>query len=197
MNKLKINRETGGWNTQSHHSVEKNILFWHVFLWLCFRPQSEQSFSLKSFVADVSVVFLRVSSVDPFQKQCLSCSLFKSKCTYYDATLSPDHHHVVLNCRGNATYNQSSNVTAVHSEVYKCDVMRFKLLKSRMFVNLTVQLLFWRFGSVPHTFMWLRRCEKDFFKPLNKCCILISLILRSQSWYSIFSELSQYITLIF
>ncbi|XP_029937129.1 inactive dipeptidyl peptidase 10-like [Myripristis murdjan] len=42
----------------------------------------------------------RVSTVDPFQRECLSCSLFKPQCTYYDAILSPDYHHVLLNCRG-------------------------------------------------------------------------------------------------
>uniref|UniRef100_A0A667ZRK7 Dipeptidyl peptidase like 10 n=1 Tax=Myripristis murdjan TaxID=586833 RepID=A0A667ZRK7_9TELE len=44
----------------------------------------------------------RVSTVDPFQRECLSCSLFKPQCTYYDAILSPDYHHVLLNCRGNS-----------------------------------------------------------------------------------------------
>ncbi|XP_037343583.2 inactive dipeptidyl peptidase 10-like [Pungitius pungitius] len=42
----------------------------------------------------------RVSTLDPFHKECLTCSLFKSKCTYYDTILSPDYQHVLLNCRG-------------------------------------------------------------------------------------------------
>ncbi|XP_041856908.1 inactive dipeptidyl peptidase 10-like [Melanotaenia boesemani] len=41
-----------------------------------------------------------LSSVDPSHKECLSCSLFKPNCTYYDAVLSPDYQHVLLNCRG-------------------------------------------------------------------------------------------------
>ncbi|XP_040913929.1 inactive dipeptidyl peptidase 10-like [Toxotes jaculatrix] len=39
-------------------------------------------------------------STDPVHKVCLTCSLFKSKCNYYDAILSPDYQHVLLNCRG-------------------------------------------------------------------------------------------------
>ncbi|XP_029385720.1 inactive dipeptidyl peptidase 10-like [Echeneis naucrates] len=42
----------------------------------------------------------RLSTVDHFEKECLTCSLFKSKCTYNDAVLSPDYQHVLLNCRG-------------------------------------------------------------------------------------------------
>ncbi|TMS06280.1 Inactive dipeptidyl peptidase 10, partial [Larimichthys crocea] len=42
----------------------------------------------------------RVSTVDPFHKECLTCSLFKLKCTYYDTILSPDYQHVLLNCKG-------------------------------------------------------------------------------------------------
>ncbi|KAF7662201.1 hypothetical protein LDENG_00242590 [Lucifuga dentata] len=42
----------------------------------------------------------RVSTVDPFQRECLTCSLFKPRCSYYDALLSPDYQHVLLSCRG-------------------------------------------------------------------------------------------------
>ncbi|MED6237194.1 hypothetical protein ATANTOWER_020576, partial [Ataeniobius toweri] len=41
----------------------------------------------------------RLSVVNPFHKECLSCSLFKPNCSFYDAVLSPDHQHVLLNCR--------------------------------------------------------------------------------------------------
>ncbi|KAM7407887.1 hypothetical protein PAMA_003580 [Pampus argenteus] len=40
-----------------------------------------------------------VSAVDPFQKRCLTCSLFTSQCSFYDAALSPNHQHVLLSCR--------------------------------------------------------------------------------------------------
>ncbi|KAM3862172.1 inactive dipeptidyl peptidase 10-like [Diretmus argenteus] len=42
----------------------------------------------------------RVFTVDPFHRECLTCSLFKAQCTYYDAIFSPDYQHVLLNCRG-------------------------------------------------------------------------------------------------
>uniref|UniRef100_UPI0037E8AFD8 inactive dipeptidyl peptidase 10-like n=1 Tax=Semicossyphus pulcher TaxID=241346 RepID=UPI0037E8AFD8 len=42
----------------------------------------------------------RVFTVDPFQKECLTCSLFKPKCTYYDTIISPSYQHMLLNCRG-------------------------------------------------------------------------------------------------
>ncbi|KAI3356568.1 hypothetical protein L3Q82_017769, partial [Scortum barcoo] len=55
------------------------------------------SFFLSSHIF---VFFLRVFTVDPFHKECLTCSLFKSRCTYYDAVLSPNYQHVLLSCRG-------------------------------------------------------------------------------------------------
>ncbi|XP_028292292.1 inactive dipeptidyl peptidase 10-like isoform X2 [Gouania willdenowi] len=42
----------------------------------------------------------RVSTIDPIHKECLTCSLFKSKCAFYDAVLSPSSQHVLLSCRG-------------------------------------------------------------------------------------------------
>ncbi|XP_046903379.1 LOW QUALITY PROTEIN: inactive dipeptidyl peptidase 10-like [Hypomesus transpacificus] len=42
----------------------------------------------------------RVSSVDPFHRDCLTCFLFKPQCSFYDAALSPDYQHVLLKCRG-------------------------------------------------------------------------------------------------
>ena len=42
----------------------------------------------------------RVSTVDPFHKECLSCALFKSKCSYYDASISPQYQNILLNGRG-------------------------------------------------------------------------------------------------
>uniref|UniRef100_A0A674A2P9 Inactive dipeptidyl peptidase 10-like n=1 Tax=Salmo trutta TaxID=8032 RepID=A0A674A2P9_SALTR len=49
-----------------------------------------------------SVVFsIRVSAMDPSQRECLTCSLFKPQCSYYDAAFSPDSQYVLLNCREN------------------------------------------------------------------------------------------------
>lgn len=59
----------------------------------------------------------RVSTVDPFRKECLTCSLFKSKCSFYDAILSPNYQHVVLNCRGNASLWQQHHNWAAHDRI--------------------------------------------------------------------------------
>ncbi|RXN38713.1 inactive dipeptidyl peptidase 10-like isoform X1 [Labeo rohita] len=42
----------------------------------------------------------RVSTVDPFHRECLSCSVFKPHCSFYEASVSPDRRAVLLNCRG-------------------------------------------------------------------------------------------------
>ncbi|KAK2849925.1 hypothetical protein Q7C36_008708 [Tachysurus vachellii] len=42
----------------------------------------------------------RVKTVDLFHRECLTCSLFKSHCSYYDAMLSPDLQTVLLHCAG-------------------------------------------------------------------------------------------------
>uniref|UniRef100_A0A8C2HB11 Uncharacterized protein n=1 Tax=Cyprinus carpio TaxID=7962 RepID=A0A8C2HB11_CYPCA len=41
-----------------------------------------------------------VSTVDPFHRKCLSCSVFKPHCSFYEASVSPDRQAVLLNCRG-------------------------------------------------------------------------------------------------
>ncbi|XP_016114551.1 inactive dipeptidyl peptidase 10-like isoform X1 [Sinocyclocheilus grahami] len=42
----------------------------------------------------------RVSTVEPFHRECLSCSVFKPHCSFYEASVSPDRRAVLLNCRG-------------------------------------------------------------------------------------------------
>uniref|UniRef100_A0AAX7ULM9 Dipeptidylpeptidase IV N-terminal domain-containing protein n=1 Tax=Astatotilapia calliptera TaxID=8154 RepID=A0AAX7ULM9_ASTCA len=58
----------------------------------------------------------RVSSVDPFHKECLTCSLFKSTCSYHDAVLSPTYQHVLLNCRGIACSNNTISKCFISSD---------------------------------------------------------------------------------
>uniref|UniRef100_A0A672P2M6 Inactive dipeptidyl peptidase 10-like n=1 Tax=Sinocyclocheilus grahami TaxID=75366 RepID=A0A672P2M6_SINGR len=41
-----------------------------------------------------------VSTVEPFHRECLSCSVFKPHCSFYEASVSPDRRAVLLNCRG-------------------------------------------------------------------------------------------------
>lgn len=77
----------------------------------------------------------RVSTVDPFRKECLTCSLFKSKCSFYDAILSPNYQHVVLNCRGDASSWRQHHNRAAHNQIDA----------AATFPNLI--LLFWSCGS--------------------------------------------------
>ncbi|XP_052462529.1 inactive dipeptidyl peptidase 10-like [Carassius gibelio] len=42
----------------------------------------------------------RVSTENPFHRKCLSCSVFKPHCSFYEALVSPDRQAVLLNCRG-------------------------------------------------------------------------------------------------
>uniref|UniRef100_A0A3P9GY88 Dipeptidyl-peptidase 10 (inactive) n=1 Tax=Oryzias latipes TaxID=8090 RepID=A0A3P9GY88_ORYLA len=42
----------------------------------------------------------RISTVNSLDKECLSCSLFRSNCTYFDAAFSSDCQQVLLTCRG-------------------------------------------------------------------------------------------------
>ncbi|XP_068184642.1 inactive dipeptidyl peptidase 10-like [Antennarius striatus] len=42
----------------------------------------------------------RVTALGPAHRACLTCSLFRGRCSFYDVTFSPDRHHVLLHCRG-------------------------------------------------------------------------------------------------
>ncbi|XP_036396627.1 inactive dipeptidyl peptidase 10-like [Megalops cyprinoides] len=42
----------------------------------------------------------RVSTADPFHHECLTCNLFRHKCTFYTVDISPSAQHVLLNCKG-------------------------------------------------------------------------------------------------
>ncbi|XP_068602718.1 inactive dipeptidyl peptidase 10-like [Brachionichthys hirsutus] len=42
----------------------------------------------------------RVSAAPPSRKVCLTCSLFRARCSFYDATVSPDRRLLLLHCRG-------------------------------------------------------------------------------------------------
>ncbi|XP_035250449.1 inactive dipeptidyl peptidase 10-like [Anguilla anguilla] len=42
----------------------------------------------------------RVSTVDPFHRECLTCNLNQHQCTFYSADFSPSTQHVLLNCKG-------------------------------------------------------------------------------------------------
>nr|XP_019955180.1 PREDICTED: inactive dipeptidyl peptidase 10-like [Paralichthys olivaceus] len=73
---------------------------WEVSQILAFDETTNSVYFLSTEGGSAQRQLYRVSTVDPVRKECLTCSLFKSKCTYYDAALSPDYRHVLLNCRG-------------------------------------------------------------------------------------------------
>ncbi|XP_040004697.1 inactive dipeptidyl peptidase 10-like [Xiphias gladius] len=73
---------------------------WEVSQILAYDETTNSLYFLSTEEGSTQRQMYRVSTVDPFYKECLTCTLFKSKCTYYDAVLSPNYQHVLLNCRG-------------------------------------------------------------------------------------------------
>ncbi|XP_039883381.1 inactive dipeptidyl peptidase 10-like isoform X1 [Simochromis diagramma] len=73
---------------------------WEVSQILAYDEGTNSVYYLSTETGATQHHLYRVSSVDPFHKECLTCSLFKSTCSYYDAVLSPTYQHVLLNCRG-------------------------------------------------------------------------------------------------
>ncbi|XP_026152292.1 inactive dipeptidyl peptidase 10-like [Mastacembelus armatus] len=73
---------------------------WEVCQILAYDENTNSVYFLSTEEGSTQRHLYRVSSVDLFHKECLTCSLFKSKCTYYDAVLSPNYKHVLLKCRG-------------------------------------------------------------------------------------------------
>nr|XP_020475860.1 inactive dipeptidyl peptidase 10-like isoform X1 [Monopterus albus] len=73
---------------------------WEVSQILAYAESTNLVYFLSTEEGSTQRQLYRVSTVDPFHKECLTCSLFKSMCTYYDATLSPSYQHVLLKCRG-------------------------------------------------------------------------------------------------
>ncbi|KAM6954818.1 inactive dipeptidyl peptidase 10-like [Lycodopsis pacificus] len=73
---------------------------WEVSRILAYDESTNSLYFLSTEEGSTQRQFYRVSTLDPFHKECLTCSLFKSQCTYYDTTLSPDYQHVLLHCRG-------------------------------------------------------------------------------------------------
>ncbi|XP_076603008.1 inactive dipeptidyl peptidase 10-like [Chaetodon auriga] len=73
---------------------------WEVTRILAYDESSSSVYFLSTEEGSTQRHLYRVSTVDPFHKACLTCSLFRSKCTFYDSVLSPDRQHVLLSCRG-------------------------------------------------------------------------------------------------
>uniref|UniRef100_A0A8C3AHJ8 Dipeptidyl-peptidase 10 (Non-functional) n=1 Tax=Cyclopterus lumpus TaxID=8103 RepID=A0A8C3AHJ8_CYCLU len=73
---------------------------WEVSQILAYDESTNSLYFLSTEEGSTQRQFYRVSTLDPFHKECLTCLLFKSKCTSYDAIVSPDDQHVLLSCRG-------------------------------------------------------------------------------------------------
>ncbi|XP_056145090.1 inactive dipeptidyl peptidase 10-like [Lampris incognitus] len=73
---------------------------WEVSRVLAYDQSTNSVYFLSTEEGSTQRQLYRVSTVDPFQRECLTCSLLKQQCTFYDAVLSPDNQHVLLNCRG-------------------------------------------------------------------------------------------------
>ncbi|KAK3542910.1 hypothetical protein QTP70_006533 [Hemibagrus guttatus] len=80
----------------------------------------------------------RVRTVDLLHRECLTCSLFKPHCSYYDAMLSPDLQSVLLRCAGpgipKTTVHQIANISSymtVDSGLEFKDLLRQKNIPHR------------------------------------------------------------------
>ncbi|KAM4561757.1 inactive dipeptidyl peptidase 10-like [Fundulus diaphanus] len=73
---------------------------WEVSRLLAFDENTTSVYFLSTEEGTAQQHLYRLSAVEPFHRECLSCSLFQPNCSFYDAVLSPDHRHVLLSCRG-------------------------------------------------------------------------------------------------
>ncbi|XP_077393164.1 inactive dipeptidyl peptidase 10-like [Festucalex cinctus] len=73
---------------------------WEVSQILGYDESSRSVYFLSKETGSTQQQLYRVSAVEPFHKECLTCTLFKSQCTYYDAVFSTNYQHVLLQCRG-------------------------------------------------------------------------------------------------
>ncbi|XP_024864521.1 inactive dipeptidyl peptidase 10 isoform X2 [Kryptolebias marmoratus] len=73
---------------------------WDVAQILAFDEQIQSLYFLSAEEGPAQRHLYRVSTVDPVQRTCLSCSLFQPNCSFYSAAISPDGQHVLLTCTG-------------------------------------------------------------------------------------------------
>ncbi|XP_026231663.1 inactive dipeptidyl peptidase 10-like [Anabas testudineus] len=86
-----------GQEVNLHHLTSGS---WEVIQILAYDETTHLVYFLSTEEGSTQRQLYRLSTVDPFHKECLTCSLFRSECTYYDAVLGPDYQHVLLKCRG-------------------------------------------------------------------------------------------------
>uniref|UniRef100_A0A8C5CCN2 Inactive dipeptidyl peptidase 10-like n=1 Tax=Gadus morhua TaxID=8049 RepID=A0A8C5CCN2_GADMO len=73
---------------------------WEVSQVLAFDEHTDSLYFLSTEDGSAQRQLYKVSTVSPFQRSCLSCSLSKVRCTHFHARLSPRCQHVLLDCRG-------------------------------------------------------------------------------------------------
>ncbi|KAM9851152.1 inactive dipeptidyl peptidase 10-like [Aulostomus maculatus] len=73
---------------------------WEVSQILAYDESTNSVYYLSTEDGATQRQLYRVSAVDPLQKRCLTCSLFRPQCSYYDAVFSPRYQQVLLHCRG-------------------------------------------------------------------------------------------------
>ncbi|XP_062861669.1 inactive dipeptidyl peptidase 10-like [Trichomycterus rosablanca] len=85
----------------------------------------------------------RVKTVDPFHRECMTCSLFKPDCSYYNAALSPELQSTLLHCAGSGvpktTVHLLSNITyymTLDSGEELKDSLRQRKIPHRVFKNI-------------------------------------------------------------
>ncbi|XP_044072621.1 inactive dipeptidyl peptidase 10-like isoform X3 [Siniperca chuatsi] len=123
-----LDRQSEGQEVNFRHLTSGS---WEVSQILAYDESTDSIYFLSTEEGSTQRQLYRVSTVDPFHKECLTCSLFKSKCTYYDAILSPNYQHVLLNCRGpgipQTTLHKLSDMNK-HTTLERNTVLRHALI---------------------------------------------------------------------
>nr|XP_057938825.1 inactive dipeptidyl peptidase 10-like isoform X8 [Doryrhamphus excisus] len=73
---------------------------WDVTQILAYDENTTTVFFLSKEDSTTQQQMYSISTVEPFYKQCHTCSLFKPQCSYYDAEFNTNYQHVLLHCRG-------------------------------------------------------------------------------------------------
>ncbi|KAM9364846.1 inactive dipeptidyl peptidase 10-like [Pholidichthys leucotaenia] len=92
-----ISNQSAGLEVNMRHLTSGS---WEVSQILAYDESSNLLYFVSTEEGSTQRHLYRVSTADPSRKDCLTCSLSKPRCTYYDATLSPDYQQLLLHCRG-------------------------------------------------------------------------------------------------
>uniref|UniRef100_A0A3Q1J4D9 Dipeptidyl peptidase like 10 n=1 Tax=Anabas testudineus TaxID=64144 RepID=A0A3Q1J4D9_ANATE len=101
-----------GQEVNLHHLTSGS---WEVIQILAYDETTHLVYFLSTEEGSTQRQLYRLSTVDPFHKECLTCSLFRSECTYYDAVLGPDYQHVLLKCRVPGTVSLEDKLHSVYN----------------------------------------------------------------------------------